>query len=150
MPKKSNEKSEHTQKGTRRTLGKQPPLYRFFQNPYPDVRFTTCPQCRRKTHLRKFPLVIHIDPMFLMALGKTCRYCTHCDLLIVHQDELEALLAAYFSATNPEMIGNDYLVVGTLDKPEWKKGMQDPLTTQEMLDHLHDFKEAVIFTPQYI
>ena len=45
-----------------RRLGKQPPRYRFFLNPYTDVRFTTCPQCRGKTSQRKLPLVIHIDP----------------------------------------------------------------------------------------
>ena len=26
-------------------LGKQPPRYRFFLNPYRDVRFSKCPQC---------------------------------------------------------------------------------------------------------
>lgn len=143
------EKVGDTIKGSRKALGKQPPLYRFFLNPYPDVRFTTCPQCRGKTRLRKFPLVIHKDPIQTLILGKTCRYCPNCDLLIVHQDELEEQLAAYFSTTNPEMIGNDYLVMGTLDKPEWKQGMKDPLTLQEMLEHLHDFKEAVKFQPAY-
>ena len=29
-------------------LGKQPPLYRFFLNPYQDVRFTSFPQCTSK------------------------------------------------------------------------------------------------------
>jgi len=66
-------------------LGKQPPRYRFFLNPYTDVRFTTCPQCRGKTSQRKLPLVIHIDPLQLVALNKTCRYCPRCDLLIAHQ-----------------------------------------------------------------
>src|SRR6266700_5615395 len=79
-----------SQSGPRR--GKQPPRYRFFLNPYTDVRFTTCPQCRGKTSQRKLPLVIHIDPMQLVALNKTCRYCPRCDLLIAHQDELEAWL----------------------------------------------------------
>src|SRR5215218_7671086 len=74
-------------------LGKQPPRYRFFLNPYTDARFTTCPQCGEKTRVRKLPLVIHIDPMQLVALNKTCRYCPRCDLLIAHQDELEAWLA---------------------------------------------------------
>ena len=77
-------------------LGKQPPRHCFFLNPYTDVRFTTCPQCRGKTSQRKLPLVIHIDPMQLVALNKTCRYCPRCDLLIAHQDELEAWLAAFF------------------------------------------------------
>ena len=144
------EKTGNTIKGTRKALGKQLPLYRFFLNPYHDIRFTSCPQCRSKTRLRKFPLVIHVDPTHTLILGKTCRYCTNCDLLIVHKDQLEEQLAAYFSTTNPEIIGNDYLVMGTLDKPEWKQGMQDPLSMQEMLEHLHDFKEAVTFRLEYV
>ena len=40
---------------------------------------------------------------------------------------------------------NDYLVMGTLDRPEWRKGMQDPLSMQEMVEHLHDFKKVVTF-----
>ena len=31
-----------------------------------------------------------------------------------------------------------------------RQGMQDPLSMQEMLEHLHDFKEAIKFTPAYI
>jgi len=34
---------------------------------------------------------------------------TDCDLLIVHQDEIEAFLAAFFGQTKPEIVGNDYL-----------------------------------------
>lgn len=144
------EKIGNTVKGTRRVLGKQPPRYRFFLNPYQDVRFTTCPQCRMKTRLRKFPLVIHVNPMHTLILGKTCRYCNNCDLLIVHQDQLEEQLSPYFAATNPDIIGNDYLVMGTLDRPEWKQGMQDPLSMQKMIEHLHDFKEAITFKYEYI
>lgn len=53
-------------------LGKQPPRYRFFLNPYSDVRFTRCPQCGEKTRSRKLPLVVHVDPMQLISLNKTC------------------------------------------------------------------------------
>src|SRR6266567_2694208 len=137
------EKTGNTIKGTRKQLGKQPPRYRYFLNPYQDVRFTTCPQCGSKTRQRKFPLVIHVDPMYTIILGKTCRYCTNCDLLIVHQDQLEEQLVGHFSELDPEIIGNDYLVMGTVDRPEWRQGMQDPLSMQEMLEHLHDFKEAI-------
>src|SRR5437763_4648080 len=56
-------------------LGKQPPRYRFFLNPYEDVRSTKCPQCDNKMHQRKLPLVIHVDPMQILSLNKTCRYC---------------------------------------------------------------------------
>lgn len=128
-------------------LGKQPPQYRFFLNPYRDARFTRCPQCNQPMRQRKLPLVIHIDPMQLLSLNKTCRYCPHCDLLIVHQDDLEHFLASIFSELRPEIVGNPYLVVGTLEKNVWKRGTQDPLMIQEMLDALHDFKEAVTFQP---
>ena len=107
IPHTTIEKIGNTVKGTRKQLGKQPPRYRYFLNPYQDVRFTTCPQCRTKTRLRKFPLVIHVDPMYTIILGKTCRYCVNCDLLIVHQDQLEEQLVEYFSEANPEIIGND-------------------------------------------
>jgi hypothetical protein len=130
-----------------RRLGKQPPRYRFFLNPYGDVRFTTCPQCGAKTRVRKLPLVIHVDPLQLVALNKTCRYCPSCDLLIAHRDELEAWLAAFFGQRKPEVAGNDYLVVGTEERAAWRRGTRTPLTTQELLEGLHDFREVVRFEP---
>ena len=56
-------------------LGKQPPRYRFFLNPYQDARFSKCPQCENKTGQRKLPLFIHIDPKQPLLLNKTCRSC---------------------------------------------------------------------------
>lgn len=89
--------------------------------------------------------MIHVEPMQLLSLNKTCRYCPHCDLLIAHQDDVEHFLASFFTEQKPEVIGNDYLVIGTLDKAVWKRGTQQPMTVQEMLDALHDFKEVVTF-----
>jgi hypothetical protein len=126
-------------------LGKQPPRYRFFLNPYPETRCTTCPTCRAPTRQRKVPLVIHVDPLNPVALNKTCRYCPACDLLIAHQDELETQLTAFFSAHNPDLIGNEYLVIGTLDRPDWRRGIQAPLPIQEMVALLHDFTAVVRF-----
>ena len=128
-------------------LGKQPPRYRFFLNPYADVRFTRCPQCGARTRVRKLPLVIHIDPRQLVALNKTCRYCPGCDLLIAHQDELEAWLAAFFSQHQPDLVGNDYLVVGTEDRADWQRGVRTPHSIPEALACLHDFAEVVRFEP---
>lgn len=132
-------------KKTKTQVGKQPPQYRFFLNPYQDVRFTRCPQCNNKMGQRKLPLLVHVEPMQLVSLNKTCRYCHHCDLLIAHQDDLEHLLASLFAELNPEIIGNDYLVLGTVDKAVWKRGMQQQLTFQEEVEGLHDFKEVVTF-----
>jgi len=129
-----------------RRLGKQPPRYRFFLNPYTDVRFTTCPQCRGKTRQRKLPLVIHIDPLQFVVLNKTCRYCPRCDLLIAHQDELEAWLAAFFTDHRPEIVGNDYLVLGTEDRADWLRGVNTQRSAQEAFECLHDFRAVVGFT----
>lgn len=142
-------------------FGKLPPLYRFFLNPYPDMRCTNCPQCNMKMHQRKLPLVIHIEPRGLLSLNKTCRYCPHCNLLIAHQNDIERILTTAFSmsgtaveqmmteafrAHNAQQIGHDdYLIVGTLEKAPWRRGVQRPLTLQETLDALHDFKEVVTF-----
>ncbi|HKF38272.1 MAG TPA: hypothetical protein VKB35_15355, partial [Ktedonobacteraceae bacterium] len=50
------------------------------------------------------PVVIHVDPMQVLSLNKTCRYCPHCDLLIAHQDDLEHFLTAYFTEHQPEVV----------------------------------------------
>ena len=105
-------------------LGKQEPRFKFFLNPYTDARFTSCPQCGNKTRQRKLPLVIHIHDGGMMALNKTCKYCPVCDLLIAHQDEIEGFLTAYFEQNNPEVVGNDYLVLGTEDRDVWRRGVE--------------------------
>jgi len=100
-------------------FGKRPPQYRFFLNPYQDMRFTKCPQCDNKMHQRKLPLMIHVEPTQLLSLNKTCRYCPHCDLLIAHQNDMEHFLASFFMEEKPEVMGNDYLVIGTLERAVW-------------------------------
>ena len=130
-------------------LGNQPPRYSFFLNPYTDVRFTSCPKCGNRTRQRKLPLVIHVDPRNPVAINKTCRYCPACDLLIAHKNEIEQQLALLFARHNPALMGNDYLVVGTQDRADWRRGMKTPLTIQEMLHSLHDFEEVLRFEPAY-
>ena len=128
-------------------LGKQPPRYRFFLNPYRDVRFSKCPQCSNKMGQRKLPLFIHIDPGQPLLLNKTCRYCYHCDLLIAHQDELDEIITRAFTDLNPEIVGNQYLVIGTLDRADGKRIDQLKLSIDATIEALHDFKEVVIFKP---
>jgi tetratricopeptide (TPR) repeat protein len=129
----------------RTPFGNQSPRYRFFLNPYPNTRFTTCPRCGYKTRTRKFSLFIHIDPDQPLLLDKICRFCYHCNLIIAHQDQLEDQMATTFSAITPEIIGNTYEVLGTIDRSEWKGGMQDQLSVEELLEHLHDFNEVVTY-----
>jgi hypothetical protein len=130
-----------------RRLGKLPPRFTFFLNPYPDVRFTTCPNCGGRTRQRKLPLVIHVDPQSPLSLNMTCRYCPSCDLPIAHQDVLESLMARIFDTLKPEVVGNQYLVLGTMERADWKRGLSDPISSKDMAATLHDFKDYVHFTP---
>lgn len=126
-------------------IGKQPPRFNFFLNPYDDVRFTRCPKCDGKTKLRKLPLVIHVEPTYFLSLNMTCRYCPYCDLLIAHRDHLEGLLAGIFTERAPEAIGNDYLVIGTEDRKDWQHQMREAADLRGMLETLHDFKNVWTF-----
>ena len=74
----------------KRTIGKGRARYSFILNPYCDVRLSKCPRCDRPTHPRKFALLIHVDTWGPLVLGKTGPYCSRCELIVAHQDELEA------------------------------------------------------------
>jgi hypothetical protein len=125
-------------------IGKLPPRYSFLLNPYTDVRLSKCPKCEKPTHPRKFALFVHVDGWGPLALGKTCRYCSRCELIIAHQDELEAELTQSFTRLAPDVIGKSYLVLGTLDMKLWREGLGgrgQPL--DDMLKHMADFKEML-------
>jgi hypothetical protein len=92
-------------------------------------------------------LLIHVDPRNPVCLNKTCRYCPRCDLLIAHQDEVEEQLAALFGERQPELVGNAYLVLGTLDPEVWERGRHTPLTIPEMMNNLHDWVDVLSIRP---
>ncbi len=110
-----------------------------------DMPVTTCPQCKGKTHIRKFSLVVHVNPTHTIIVDKMCRYCDTCDLLIVHRDQLQEQLANNLLMINPEAIGNDYLVIGTLQREEWNRLKHDGWSFGQIVEHLHDFQEVVTF-----
>jgi hypothetical protein len=125
-------------------LGKLPPRYSFILNQYPTERLSTCPRCEKLTHLRKFAFFIHIDDWGPMALGMTSRYCSRCELIMLHQHEVEELLAHAFSERAPKVVGNKYLVIGTIEKKVWQEGLQgEGKQIDETLKHLADFKKVL-------
>ena len=127
-------------------LGSQSRRYEFFLNPYLDARFTRCPKCDAKCKQRKLPLAIHVNDGGMVILNKTCRYCPGCELLIAHKNEIEDFLTAFFEQQAPHVVGNGYLVVGTFDRADWRRGQQRPMDNDEMRAALHDFKDVLSFT----
>ena len=121
----------------------KPERYRFFLNPYFDARFSRCPECNRSTRVIKLPLFIHVEPDNPVVLNKTCRCCSRCDLLIAHKDELESQLANMFFQRRPDMIGNEYLVIGTFDKTDWERGGKHPVKFDKIESLLYVFKEVL-------
>ena len=68
--------------------------------------------------------------------------------MILHQDLLEGLLAYTFHEVRPGIIGNEYLVVGTVERSYWRHRETEG-TLGNVLDSLHDFRDVVIFRPAH-
>ncbi|MAT98520.1 MAG: hypothetical protein CL608_15355 [Anaerolineaceae bacterium] len=136
-------------KKKRPQLGKLPPKHTFFLNPYVDARFTRCPSCDKPNKARKFPFLINVSPMQPLVLNMTGRYCPKCDLLILHQDRVEALIAFTLQKSAPSLIGNEYLVVGTVERKAWRESQKQKGNLKMIVDNLHGFKEVVVFEPEH-
>jgi len=114
-------------------------------NPYKDAAFTRCPKCEKKTMLRKFPLVIHVEPQQIVILNKKCRYCAGCDLIIARQSELETLMVACLEEKNPAIIGNEYLTMGVVERKDWREASKGKTDTNETLNRMYVFKDVLDF-----
>ena len=116
--------------------------FNFSLNPYPDLRFSKCPFCGKKTGQRKLPLFVHVDPRNPFFLNYTNRYCSRCDMLIGHKHEIEHHLTKTFQQIAPDIIGNDYMLIGTIEKKTWKANIKDPFPFNEIRNYVHDFKST--------
>jgi len=62
---------------------------------------------------------------------------------MMHQNELEAELIIGFSQIAPEVIGNEYMVLGTIEKNVWREGLKGVgAEFGEILKHVADFKKV--------
>ena len=127
-------------KAKRKQFGQLAPKYNYSLNPYPNLKFSNCPICNNKTGQRKLPLLIHVDPKHLISINYTNRYCSTCDLLIGHKHEIEHHLTQAFSQLVPQDIGNNYLILGTVEKRAWRAGLKLPKSFAETIQNVHDFK----------
>lgn len=123
-------------------MGALPPRYSFVLNPHVHERFTKCPRCDAPTRIRKLPLVLHVQhpggPR-LVLLNKTCRLCVLCETLIVGRAELEGvIIAAGLSAT---LKPPDYVVLGTMDRRTWRRGLGGNAEFPDIREHMADFKK---------
>jgi len=81
------------------------------------------------------------DPLSdLINLNYTHRYCRRCNTLIGHQHEIEESLFILFLQHNPEVIGNRYVIIGTMELKTWRAGLNQQLSISEARVHIHDLK----------
>ena len=124
----------------KKTFGHLKPKFNFSLNPYPDQKFTKCPDCNKKTGQRKLPLFVHVEPRNPIFINYKNRYCNNCDMLIGHKHEIESYLLEAFQQIDASIIGNDYLIIGTIEKKAWKDNIQQPIPFNELQNYVHDFK----------
>ena len=65
--------------------------------------------------------------------------CVACDMLIVHQNELEPLIRARLSNAEGSGRPPDYLVLGTVDSRVWRRGLTGGVSFDELLRNMADF-----------
>ncbi len=67
---------------------------------------------------------------------------------MVPQDELETEMALTFEHRDPDVIGNPYLVVGTVDTRIWKASLgEERMTIPHTLANAADFKRVYGLDP---
>lgn len=75
--------------------------------------------------------------VFLAQGQKTCD-----DPFRADQDKREGELRSFFERHDPELIGNNYFVLGTVDLKTWKDGLQGRTSDlDQMLEYVADFWE---------
>jgi hypothetical protein len=123
-------------------FGKLKPRYRFALNPFPEARWSRCPNCEKLMHARKFRRLLHLGGTTLLTLGLTCRYCTPCEFIIAHQHELDDQIAI-FRAQHPDVHVDRFFVVGTVDRKTWEKscGERGRLSLDELREQTSDIKD---------
>ena len=122
-------------------MGSLPPRYSFLLNPHVRERFTRCPNCDTPTRIRKLPLVIHVNHSNgprLVLLNKSCRLCLRCETLIVHRVDLRRVIIAAGLCVVEEP---EYIVLGTIDRRTWRRGLDGDAQPADIREHMADFKK---------
>lgn len=83
-------------------------------------------------------IVIDKNKIFL-NLNKTCKYCPYCELLIAKKQEIEDLIKDFLGLN--DLKENDYFIFGTIDKKIFLKGMNNKLTTKELIGNTIIFQD---------
>jgi len=68
-------------------------------------------------------------------------------LIIAKKSELESLMAACFEPSKPQIIGNNYLVMGVAERRDWLEGKKGKMPQGETIERMLVFKDTLNFEP---
>lgn len=74
-----------------------------------------------------------------MVLGKTCRLCVACELLIAPEHEVTRLLVE--SGAVAGSAPPNYMVLGTVAMRVWRRGLARGLPLEGIKESMADFKQ---------
>jgi len=140
----AQDRKGHARKG-QEDEGMAKPRHLFLLNPYEEHALTKCPRCGSETKVRKHCLAVYLEPNNLFVLNKTCRYCPGCDLIIARKAELDQLLRVACEKHCPGAVGNDYQVVGTMNRQDWRGAMNGSIAVSKAIEGVQPFKDLVDF-----
>jgi hypothetical protein len=123
-------------------IGKRTPRYLFGFGPDDRSDRPNCACCERRTLQGWVVLVAHIAAGCTVPVATPCRYCRACDVLTVRPRDLDAALAERFLPQRPEILGQSYIVLGSLDESGSHLLGSEALTPDDLADFLHDFRGA--------
>ena len=78
----------------------------------------------------------------MLLLNKQCKYCPSCDLIIVKEEGLKQLMVASIDQVRPEITGNDYLVMGTVERKDWRESNKKQIEPIEIIKRMYVFKDV--------
>jgi hypothetical protein len=84
--------------------------------------------------------VVHVEHSagpHLVIVGKFCRVCIACDLLVAHGADLSEVIGR--SGVAGEMNPPSYVVLGTVDRRAWRQGLVRTVTLRDVRQCMADF-----------
>jgi hypothetical protein len=119
------------------------PRHDFLLDPHAESPITKCLKCGSTTRVRKYCLAVFLKPNHLFVLNMPCRYCSGCDLIIAKKVELDPLLRAACERYHLSIARNEYYVLGTMDRWDWRRAMNEPTAVDKVLDGVRLFKDLL-------
>ena len=66
-------------------------------------------------------------------------------MIIARKSEVESLMAAAFEQSRPQIVGNDYLVMGVAERKDWRESKKGEMSQGETIERMLVFKDVLNF-----